>query len=141
MNQTDIVASEENVARLLNRVWVEKGIVLIDAFALKPNETYLSVNRPMIPSYKSDVANFLSKHASYKISDDSEFYQRAVLNVGEVRDIKVSFAEKILDVKVEVAPRNIHTKSHAGIFVCADNEYVKTNKKNSLGVNSQRRFL
>lgn len=129
MNQINTISSEENVVRLLNRVWVENGVVLIDAFALKPKETYLSVNRPKISSFQSDVTEFLSKHTSYKVSDESLFYHRAVFNVGDVRSINVSFAENILDVKVEVSPRDIHTKSHAGIFVCTDKEYVKANKK------------
>lgn len=86
------------------------------AFALNYGETYLSVNRLAVPSYSLDVSTFVEKHEGYAFGDQLDEYRRAVLNVGEIRDIDIVHGGKVLDVNVEVEPRDGHTKSHAGIF-------------------------
>ena len=120
MNST--VSSEENIARIIRNEWISDGALLITAFALAPKETYLSVNRPAVETYKDDVREFVSKHSDYQCNDGA-YYNRALLNVGKVRNIDIQFDGNKLDVDVEVEPRDSHTKSHAGIF-------VKTEKQN-----------
>ena len=100
------VPSEENVARILSKEWFVKDKLLSVAFALDAGETYLSVNRPAIDTYDSDVSAFVKKHSSYAF--DNESYKRALLNVGDIRCI-----------------RDAHTKSHAGIFTRFQNVNIK----------------
>ena len=117
------VPSEEDVARILSSEWFVRGKLLSAAFALNQGETYLSVNRLVIDTYDSDVAAFVKSHTSYAINQNT--YKRALLNVGKVRgiDVKVDATEMRIDVEVE--PRDIHTKSHAGIFTRFQNKNIK----------------
>ncbi len=110
------VSSEEKIARIVSNEWILDGELLITAFALAPKETYLSVNRPIIDTYESDVREFVSKHVDFQY-DNGASYHCAIMNVGEVRNIDVVFNDIKLNVNVEVEPRDSHTKSHAGIFV------------------------
>ena len=110
------VSSEEKIARIIRNEWIMDGELLITAFALAPKETYLSVNRPAIDTYENDVREFISKHFDFQ-SDSGTSYNRALMSVGDVRDIDIVFNEDKLNVDVEVEPRDSHTKSHAGIFV------------------------
>ena len=119
----NIVASDEKIARLISKEWILDGNLLVTAFALAPKETYLSVNRLAVDSYESDVREFVSKHANFQ-GDNVSTYNRALLNVGDVRNIDVVFDNEKLDVDVDVEPRDIHTKSHAGIFVRTDKQTV-----------------
>lgn len=105
------VGNEEQIVRVLNKDWVVDGILQISAFALRDNETYLSVNRPSIDSYADDVREFISGHPAYKMTDNS--YQCAELNVGSVRDVSICFKQKMAGISVEVEPRSSHFKSHA----------------------------
>ena len=59
------IDSEENVARLLCSEWVDNGDISVDAFALAPNETYLSVNRPAVDTFRSDVEKIVSSHQGF----------------------------------------------------------------------------
>lgn len=117
------IPSEENVARILSKEWFVKDKLLSVAFALDAGETYLSVNRPAVETYDNDVSAFVKKHASYAFDDNS--YKRALLNVGDVRSIKVEVGETKMMTDVEVEPRDIHTKSHAGIFTRFQNANIK----------------
>ena len=119
------VASEEDVARLLHRTWLIDGQLQSTAFALNEGETYLSVNRTSIESYNQDVNDFLSNHQQYKTADDSEGYRRALLNVGAIRGMNISFEQEIATLSVEVEPRDSHYKSHAGIFIRVDGNNLK----------------
>ena len=110
------VSSEEKIARIIRNEWIMDGELLITAFALAPQETYLSVNRPAIDTYENDVREFISKHFDFQC-DSGTSYNRALMSVGDVRDIDIVFNEDKLNVDVEVEPRDSHTKSHAGIFV------------------------
>jgi len=119
----NVVSSDENIARIIRNEWISDGELLITAFALAPKETYLSVNRPSVESYQNDVREFISKHPDYQ-SNNYTTYNRALMNVGEVRNIDIQFNGKKLNVDVEVEPRDSHTKSHAGIFVRTEKQNV-----------------
>jgi hypothetical protein len=81
------VSGDEKVVRILHRDWVIDGKIQINAFALRQNETYISVNRPAIESYVNDVSDFVTNHKAYCVSDDSQSVRLAGLNVGDIRTI------------------------------------------------------
>lgn len=116
MSDLNIIDSKESIARLLNQEWIVSGVLQQTAFQLRPGETYLSVNRTSIETYNSDVAEFIDEHPNFKTGSDCNTYCRALMNVGEVRGMELSFKGNTLNVNVEVEPRATHTKSHAGIF-------------------------
>lgn len=121
-----MVGNEEDVVRILSNSWVKNGFVQHTAFTLREGETYVSVNRPAIASCASDVASFVSSHKNFLISDNGvKSYQRAVLRVGKIRAISVIVDDKPLSVDVEVEPRDVFTKSHAGIFTRHDRKNLK----------------
>ena len=120
------VDNSEIVVRILHREWVVDGQLQITAFALRQGESYVSVNRPAIETFSSDVSDFVSKHADYKVSDEGSLtYRQASLNVSAVRNIKVELGQLSADVSVEVEPRDAHYKSHAGIFTRYDDKNIK----------------
>jgi hypothetical protein len=118
------VSDNEIIVRILNQDWFEEGELMHVAFALRHNETYLSVNRPAIETFGNDVAEFVKSHSQYLFSNKT--YRGAILNVGEVRNIKVKIADTIVDIDVEVESRDTHTKSHAGIFTRNQNKNIKS---------------
>ncbi len=123
-NNTDIVvSSEENVARILLQSWIVDDELQHTAFKLTTGETYISVNRPIIDTFNSDIATFIANHPDYQFDKDS--YMCAMLNVGDVRGIKVTKDDIQMDINVEVESRGTHTKSHAGIFTRFHNKNVK----------------
>ena len=117
------ISNEETVARILHRNWVIGNRLQLGAFALRKNETYISVNRPIIESFKSDVLSFVESHPDYQYGKGS--YRCAMLDVKDIREIKVTFEGKILNVDVEVEPRSVHTASHAGIFTRIGDTNIK----------------
>lgn len=119
----ETVSSSEKVARILNPEWIEDGILMHEAFMLRDGETYISVNRPSVDSYDKDVTDFINKHPDYAF--DTDKYKRALLGVGEIRDINVAFDEVEAKIDVEVEPRDAHYKSHAGIFTRLDHKNLK----------------
>ena len=77
----------------------------------------MSVNRPAVDTYDADVQSFVSSHASFQFGNGKK-YRCASMQVSGVRSIKVyDESDQPLAIEVEVEPRNIYTKSHAGIFV------------------------
>ena len=115
------VDNSETVVRILHNEWIVDGQLQITAFALRQGESYLSVNRPAIDTFLSDVSDFVSKHADYKVSDEGSLaYRQAGFNVSAVRNIKVELGQLSADVSVEVEPRDAHYKAHAGIFTRYD---------------------
>lgn len=133
--KTETISSEENVARLISSEWILGGVLQPVAFTLDEGESYLSVNRPAIESYDADVASFIISHPLYGVNGDS--YYRALLHVGDIRQVKAQVGETSLFAEVEVEPRNYHTKSHAGIFVRYQNMNVKRGKILNLGHTSE----
>ena len=126
MNATPSVDDKETVVRILHKEWVVDGQLQITAFGLRQGESYISVNRPAIDTFLSDVSDFVSKHADYKISDEGSLaYRQASLGVSAVRNIKVELGQLSADVSVEVEPRDAHYKSHAGIFTRYDDKNIK----------------
>jgi hypothetical protein len=123
MIDSTTVDFSEKVARILSTEWLVDGQLMNIAFTLLEGETYISVNRPVISTYDSDVAGFVAKHGKYLFGTDS--YKRAILCVSDIRDIKVDAFGEPLKINVEVEPRDSHTKSHAGIFTRYENKNVK----------------
>ena len=117
------ISNEETVARILHRNWVVDNRLQLGAFALRKNETYISVNRPIIESFESDVRSFVESHPDYQYGKGS--YRCAMLDVKDIREIKVTFEGKILNVDVEVEPRSAHIASHAGIFTRIGDTNIK----------------
>ena len=66
MITSSVIGDNEKVVRILHRDWVVDGVVMINAFTLRQNETYLSVNRPAIESYECPAKT--SREVSNKIS-------------------------------------------------------------------------
>ena len=123
MTESTTVGSSEKVARILSTEWFVDGQLMNVAFTLLEGETYISVNRPAISTYDSDVAVFVAKHDKYLFGTDK--YKRAMLCVSDIRAIKVDAFGEPLKINVEVEPRDSHTKSHAGIFTRYENKNVK----------------
>ena len=126
MTVTPSVDNNETVVRILHKDWVVDGQLQVTAFALRQGESYISVNRPVIDTFSSDVYDFVSKHADYKVSDEGALiYRQAGLNVSAVRNIKVELGQLSAEVSVEVEPRDAHYKSHAGIFTRYNEKNIK----------------
>ena len=126
MTVTPSVDNNETVVRILHKEWVIDGQLQITAFALRQGESYISVNRPAIDTFSSDVSDFVSKHADYKVSDEDLLkYRQASLDVSAVRNIKVELDQLSAEVSVEVEPRDAHYKSHADIFTRYDEKNIK----------------
>ena len=107
MTVTPSVDNNETVVRILHKDWVVDGQLQVTAFALRQGESYISVNRPVIDTFSSDVYDFVSKHADYKVSDEGALiYRQAGLNVSAVRNIKVELGQLSAEVSVEVEPRD-----------------------------------
>ena len=127
MNKEPIVNSDEQIARILHPEWVVDDEVQYSAFVLSNGETYLSVNRLIVDTYAEDINDFINKHPNYKV--DGNAYHRALLEVGDVRDMNVDINQKVANLTVEVEPRDMHYKSHAGVFVRVDDKNVKGGQK------------
>lgn len=130
------VSGDEKVVRILHRDWVIDGKIQINAFALRQNETYISVNRPAIESYVNDVSDFVTNHKAYCVSDDSQSVRLAGLNVGDIRTIDVTLGQQKVDVAVEVEPRDSHYQSHAGIFTRLAGTNIKGGQQMSVSVDN-----
>lgn len=135
----DIVQDSEKVARLIDNEWVVNGKLQLSAFALRPKETYISVNRLSIPSFNEDVRSFVSQHPSFLLANNS--YQRALMFVTDIRHIVIEIEGEILGVDVEVEARSKNVMSHAGIFVRYGGQNVKNDnriiiQKQQIGVSS-----
>ena len=125
-NNSKMIADSENVARILHRNWAIDGILQHYAFVLRRNETYISVNRLAVSSYDDDVASFVESHSDFYANENNTEYMRALVNVGEIRQIDVKVNEIKLDIEVEVEPRDLLTKSHAGIFTRYEGRNIKS---------------
>ena len=119
------ISNTVSVARILRNTWVIDCNIQHTAFLLRRGETYISVNRPAIQSYDSDVKGFVTSHPDFYADQRHDKYIRAMLNVGEIRAMRIDYAGITLNVNVEVEPRDIFTKSHAGIFTRHQNKNIK----------------
>lgn len=126
MNKKSFISSEEEVIRILSNDWVVNGALQQTAFVLRDGETCISVNRPAVTSFPTDIISFVKTHKNFVSTKNGDlYYQRAKLNVGDVRNITVLIDNAPLAIDVEVEPRDIFTKSHAGIFTRRDNITIK----------------
>lgn len=123
MSLNNSISNEEIVIRILHQDWVVDGVIQLGAFSLRPEETYISVNRPSVASYASDVSYFVESHPMYQHTESS--YRCATLSVEEIRDIKLVNNGEPVDIDVEVEPRSAHTASHAGIFTRIGSTNIK----------------
>ena len=122
------MSSSEKIVRLLNRIWIVEGELQPAAFVLNAGETYLSVNRPAVATYESDVDDFISKHPAFCVRSSQKMYYRASLSVGDVRNIGCLIGDERLQIEVDVEPRSMHYQSHAGIFTRVDGVTIKAEK-------------
>ena len=60
----NLIDQKEEIARILHREWVVDGRLQLNAFALRPGESYLSVNRLAVESSSSDIHDFISHHSA-----------------------------------------------------------------------------
>lgn len=119
------VGDDESVVRLLSTYWVSNNEILHVAFTLREKETYISVNRPSIASYSTDVVTFLSNHSDFYSDKEKREYRRAALSVADIRNIRIAVDNMFLQTEVEVEPRNQYQKSHAGIFTRVSGKNLK----------------
>lgn len=124
------IDKSESVARLLNNLWFDGGVLLPVAFLHRIGESYISVNRPIVDSYDMDVESFLSCKPEFCYFQRT--YRRALLNVGDICDIKIEVGDTMTFADVEIEPRTENKKSHAGIFVRYQNLNLKLGKKISI---------
>lgn len=117
------VSNDETVARILHQDWVVDGVIQLGAFTLRPHETYISVNRPSVSSFASDVANFVRSHPMFQHTASS--YRFAILSVEDIRNIKLTNNGAPVNIDVEVEPRSAHIASHAGIFTRVESTNIK----------------
>ena len=114
----DFVANEEDVARMLfSPLFICDGILSQKAFTLEAalKETYISVLRTAIDSFKEDMEGIRK--------EGNTVYGYALLNVEEIRKIKIDYPEKI---SLNVLPRNAgKRKPHAGIFATIGKNKVR----------------
>lgn len=115
-NTSSSITDKEKIVRILSKEWLDGDKLLHVAFALRQNETYISVNRPSIDTFNNDVAIFVKSHTCFSFDERASSCRFASMNVGDVRKINVELDGKVAEVNVEVEPRNAKIKSHAGIF-------------------------
>ena len=133
-----IIRDEEIIARILHKDWVVDGRMQINAFALRPNETYISVNRLVINTFTQEVTSFVKNHPDYHIPGHELAYRQAVMNVGDVRGIRIELGQQVLNMSVDVEPRNLHILSHAGIFTLFEGKYIKGGQQADVQVDVSR---
>lgn len=121
------IDKSESVAILLSNLWFDEGFLLPVAFLHRIGESYISVNRPIVDSYDRDVESFLSCKPDFCYLH--RMYRRAMLNVGEISDIKIEVGDTMTFADVEIEPRTDYKLSHAGIFVRYKNLNLKRGKK------------
>ena len=121
----DMIGQNEEIARILHRDWVVDYKLQLNAFALRPGESYLSVNRLAVESFPGDIHDFIGLHPDYLIPGESGRCHLAVIRVHEIDNLSVSYKEWIASLTVEVESRSAHYKSHAGIFTRVNGQNLK----------------
>lgn len=128
------VSDSEDVARLLfSPLFICDGILSQKAFTLDKtvNETYISVLRPAISSFRSDIEGIKM--------EGNTLYGYALLNVSKVRHITIDYPEQIL---LDVLPRNAgKRKSHAGIYATIGKVKIRGGSPQSVGRMLLRMYL
>lgn len=131
------VDDTEDVARMLfSPLFIDKGQLSPTAFALRvfndTPETYISVLRTCFDCFLSDAEQIKPPYAN-------TIYGYALLNVGEVRGIKILSEQ---DIRFDVVPRGTgKLKSHAGIIVTIDQKLLKGGQRPPSLLRIQNRLL
>lgn len=125
MTQNNTILESESVSRILSREWLVAGVLSNAAFTLRPGETYISVNRPAVSSYISDVSEFIKNHPYFSLNIEGTRCWSANLRVADVKGIRVNEDVNPYRIDVEIEPRDLFTKSHAGIFTRLDSRTLK----------------
>ena len=120
--QTGILDSE-NVARaIFCPLMVDNtGKLTKAAFFLRHNEDYYSVARMNIDSWQNDIQSIPG-------ANDRIPYGYAIMNVGEIRSLELSFFDSSAIFEVE-DKSSLKNMSHAGITVCFEGKQLKGDKK------------
>ena len=130
----DYVSDSEDVARILfSPLFVCDGVLSQKAFTLEDatNETYISVLRTSMPSFYKDMEGIRN--------EGNSLYGYALLNVGEIRNIKFDLQEPVL---LDVLPRAAgKRKSHAGIFATIGKQKVRGGSPQSVARMLLRMYL
>ena len=111
--------------RILSREWILDGVLSNAAFTLRPGETYISVNRPSVSTYNSDVSEFIKRHPSFSLVSKCTKCRCAKLRVAGARSVRVNEEFVPYRIDVEIEPRDLITKSQAGIFTRLGNRNLK----------------
>ncbi len=86
----DIVTNKEKIVRILHNDWVVDGKIQVNAFSMRQNETYVSVNRPAIQSFTDDVSEFV-----YRIGEGKHMPASAILQKVQLRLLQLSILETL----------------------------------------------
>lgn len=108
-----MIRDNEHVARVIfEPKMVYHGVLLAPAFELRAsiNESYLSVLRIDVESWRSDMASIPTRR-------NRRLYGYAKMNVGEIRHIKLRRVDYDVGETTDTA-----MASHAGIFVKVNGE-------------------
>lgn len=132
----DTIGQKEDIVRILFRDWVIDDRLQLNAFALRPGESYLSVNRLAVESSFSDIHDFVNHHPDYMIPGETGKCHLAVIRVRDIHDLSISYMEWIASLTVEVEPRSAHYKSHAGIFTRVRGRNLKRGQQLELLANN-----
>ena len=109
------MVDNENVARLLKKVWICDGVISSAAFNLRPqiHETYISVLRECVGTFALDI-----KKICKELPVDY-----ALMPINSVKSLKIVSIED--DIKFSVkAVDNATIKSHAGIFITINEQQL-----------------
>jgi hypothetical protein len=71
------------------------------------------------------VADFVGNHPEFRVTGENLSCKASLMNVGEMRNIKVDLGPLSADVAVDVEPRSQHYPSHVGIFTRLNGRYIK----------------
>lgn len=107
--------SDEDVARLLKPVWIDEGEIAPAAFTLRPNvhETYISVLRESMPTFRQDAFDVTRKKNVYLAS----------LSAKELSAKTDTIQKETITYEV-FATDNDRLKSHAGIFIAVNGHNI-----------------
>lgn len=123
-----LVDGKEFITRSLNTNWVVDGIIGPTAFDWSKDETYLSVNRKSVDTYKADLTDFANSHQSFLFDNNGKHEVLAAeMKVGNVNNIRFKKDNNQLSVELPVIVRDKHYKSHAGIFAKSDGKNLNRN--------------
>ena len=131
------LSSVENVVRVIfPQTMMNDGELLPAAFKLRERsdgaEQYISVFRQYSESFCNDILNF----------DKQRNLPCCIMNVGEVTEIKLQIADKLVKYIVKAVPTDNYL-SHAGIYTYLDGFIIEGNGKtafSALNIGEESKF-